>query len=102
MAEDSDPALTALLRSAGTLPRKQSVSDRIDDLADWLKIPAPLREDASGALAVLAGIKADHAELMAAVQGALAEYQSYLTSGEGPRAFIPSMERLREAAANVS
>lgn len=40
-------------------------------------------------------------DLLTAAEGALANYSAYLTSGEGDRALIPSMERLREAVAKA-
>jgi hypothetical protein len=36
----------------------------------------------------------DVLELLAAAEGATAEYHAYLTRGEGMRSFIPSMDRL--------
>ncbi len=36
-------------------------------------------------------------DLLAAAEAAYGNYYSYLTSGEGPRSFIPSMDRLGEA-----
>jgi hypothetical protein len=50
----------------------QPILDRIDDLARWLETPAALRQDASGALAVLAEARRSYADLLAALERIIA------------------------------
>jgi hypothetical protein len=82
------------------------VSDKIENLHDWLLLPLEMRRNSAGAAVVLGEIAASHADLLAAAEAVLvsASFQEEEANEQGwGHVEIPRRDiaRIREAVAKA-
>jgi hypothetical protein len=80
------------------------VSDKIQNLHDWLLLPPEMRRGSAGAAVVLDEIAASHADLLAACEDLTREYESLwseMADGQFGKPNSPAYKRALSALAKA-